>query len=129
MSASSVILRGYKGGTIVTRGYSLGEAAAAQAGVDTYGGDNKRRKDENRRKRRFATELRELFSPQKKNVADPQKEPVVAALEAGAILPDTSNVLPFPFAANVLPFPVNPEGYTFQNEAEEEMAMAILMLL
>lgn len=31
MSASSVILRGYKGGTIVTRGYSLGEEAVAVA--------------------------------------------------------------------------------------------------
>lgn len=31
MSASSVILRGYKGGTIATRGYSLGEAAAPVA--------------------------------------------------------------------------------------------------
>lgn len=28
MSASSVILRGYKGGTLVTRGYSVGEEAA-----------------------------------------------------------------------------------------------------
>lgn len=31
MSASSVILRGYKGGTLATRGYSLGEEAAPVA--------------------------------------------------------------------------------------------------
>lgn len=35
MSASSVILRGYKGGTLVTRGYSVGEEVTPTPVVDT----------------------------------------------------------------------------------------------
>ena len=116
MTASSVILRGFKGGTIVTRGYSPGEAVIpAQAGIDTFGADNRRRQSERRKKLRMAADLREMFFPRsvppESQSADRPQNVSATVIPISRELPYIPNYVTEPERlSNILMFPADDEA-------------------
>lgn len=129
MSASSVILRGYKGGTLVTRGYSVGEAVAPVVDTPTGGWVDppgwRRRKPEHEPEVKRKIIARKIITL--KPATEPEKKPdtVHRSIVEGLFAPSAIELKPLPYeddaarAARIM---------AIERRREEEILILLLAL-